>query len=217
MGISLISLYNDFLTLLNKNNGEYVSPEEFVSYVKLANEEMYNEFLGRKNLRKTVYGNNSITDNRLNVFRTKSGNIPYDPETKEITVPTDCKHIRSVTDNYGNPILYQDDNRFNMLRKDSTVNLRDTSFYKEEGLALEVLTEMPISHVVIHYLRDPKEPKLPYTIVDREIVFDTVGVVDLEWDKDQTGNILSRVLVWSGVTLRDGMMTQIGRIKQAEE
>jgi len=217
MAISSVELYNDLLFILNKNNSEYISPEEFVKMATKASNDLYNDYLGKRNVRRSVYGHNNITDARLNVFRRKTPSIIYDSATGMIPVPEDCKHIRSITDNFGDALLYQDDNRFYMLKKDSTVDLQRNVYYKEEGDQLETLTDKNISSVVIHYLKKPNTPKLPYTVVDREIVFDTNNVVDLEWEEDEESNLLNRMMIASGIVIKDNTLLQIGRINKSEE
>lgn len=217
MEVSTVQLYKDLLTILNKNNSEYISPEEFIRYLILSSDDMYNEYLGRRTARRSVYGHNNITDARLNPFRVSTPVIMYNPNDPKISVPEDCKHIRSVTDDFGDSVIYQDDNRFNMLRRDSTVNLDQEAYYKEEGSYLEVLTRKPISEVTIQYLKTPRTPTLVYTEEDRELVFDEVNSVNLEWDSDQTYNLLNRLMILAGLTIKDTTTMQIGRINKSEE
>lgn len=216
--VSSISLYKILLTILNKNNSEYISPEEFIQLLVMSSDDMYNDYLGRKTARRSVYGHNSITDGRLAPFREKSPVLPYNASVPTINVPKNCRHIRSVTDNFGAGAVYQDDNRFNMLRKDTNVDLKRTVYYKEEASKkLEILTEKPVSSFTLEYLRDPSVPTLPYTIVDREMVFDESTAVNLEWDSDQTSNLLNRLMVYAGVVVDDNTVLQIGRINKSEE
>lgn len=217
MAISSIELYEDLQFLLNKNNSEYISPEEFERICAIASEDLFRDYLGDRNVRRSVYGNNSITDARLNVFKVTTPPIVYNPTVRTVPVPSDCRHIRSVTDESGNVIKYQDDNRFYMLSKDSTVDLERDAFYKEEMKYLEIATKRNMAQVIIQYLKKPDAPKLPYDFVDREIVFRTSEVVDLEWDTQEKSNLLNRLLILSGITIRDTMVTQIGRINKSEE
>lgn len=217
MEISIKSLYSTFLNILNKNNSEYISPEEFVDYLTLSSEDMYNDYLGNRNTRRTVFGSNSITDARLNPFKVTTPLLPYDPVTREVSKPELCKHITDVVDDSGSVIMYQDDNRFAMLRRDTNVDLNLEVYYREKRSTLEVLTRKPISGIVITYLKEPRKPKLPYTIVDREIVITDSGVVNVEWDEGQAPNLLNRMLVYAGITLKDATVMQIGRLNKSEE
>lgn len=217
MAISSKELYEDFLFVINKNNSEYVSPEEAMRLADLASNDLYKDYLGDRNARRAVYGHNSITDHRLNVFRRSTDPIPYNRATRQIPVPEDCKHIRSVTDNDGMPAKYQDDNRFYMLRRDPTTDLKNNCYYKEENNHLEFSTDKPVVDFTIQYLKTPNRPELPYTIVDREIVYDDANVVDLEWSRDEKSAILNRMLIFGGIVIRDMNIAQVGRINKSEE
>lgn len=217
MAISTKSLYEDLLFMLNKNNGEYVSPEEFLRLLIMASDDLYKEYLGRKTVRRAVYGHNSITDARLNVFRVSTDPIPYNKTVRTVDIPEDCRHIRSVIDELGDPLKYQDDNRFYMLSRDSTVNLTKEAYYKEEGTHLEIATKKDIREITIQYLKSPRKPELPYTFVEGDIVFNDSGIVDIEWSEEETANLLNRILIYTGVVLRDNTVVQTGRTQKAEE
>jgi hypothetical protein len=72
-----------------------------------------------------------------------------------------------------------------------------------------VLNPVAITSVDFSYWRWPIDPIFQYTIQDGYITYDAANSVEFEFPKDEHLTIVSMILKWVGVNLREGELVQI--------
>lgn len=217
---SIKLIYDTVTDLLDKNNGKFITADEFNRYVKLASLELFDECIGATNKNidgrtLVAYGRNQNTDKRLEPFRRGSTEAVVDGE---VSLPSDCAKITAVVTSKTRPkaLIRIDEDRLGMLFDNPLREPNeDDIYYLEERGTLQVFGI--IDSVYIQYLKTPTDPL--YAEVDTTItagnrtvtrkVFDPSSSVDLEWNEREAMDIVRRVLVKIGIPIKDGFLEQI--------
>lgn len=217
---SIKLIYDTVTDLLDKNNGKFITADEFNRYVKLASLELFDECIGATNKNidgrtLVAYGRNQNTDKRLEPFRRGSTETVVDGE---VSLPSDCAKITAVVTSKARPkaLIRIDEDRLGMLFDNPLREPNeDDIYYLEERGTLQVFGI--IDSVYIQYLKTPTDPL--YAEVDTTItagnrtvtrkVFDPSSSVDLEWNEREAMDIVRRVLVKIGIPIKDGFLEQI--------
>src|SRR5690606_38918599 len=105
-------LVND---LLSKNNGVYLTPDEYNRYAEVASNEYFDSVVGGKVSSRSVYGINRTLDRRLKEFRRVA---PLPVEDGQVDLPEDCELLTAVYTNDYIPLRPTDEDRFAKLIQD---------------------------------------------------------------------------------------------------
>src|SRR5690606_39369954 len=102
---SIKLIYETVTDLLDKNNGKFITVEEFNRYVKLGSLELFDECIGATNKNidgrtLVAYGRNQNTDKRLEPFRR---GVSLSVVGGEVTLPSDCAKISAVVTSKNRP------------------------------------------------------------------------------------------------------------------
>ena len=192
MPILIDTNYKYVNDLLSKNNGVYISPDEYERYGYTASLEMFDDFTGIKTTPKITYGKNRLVDSRLNPFK-KRVNLSFSGEY--LDKPTNLKYITAVytSELLPTPIKPIDEDR----------KLR---LLGNENLA-----------VWAEYLERPSPIKWNYTIVDGRAVYNPTGSVNYQWDVSETQELTNRILLKAGMSMKDIMAIQVAGNSIAQE
>lgn len=212
--ISVKDNYKLLNDLLSKNNGQYISPEEYGRYATLASNELFDELRGNKNQNRSTYGRNRTLDARLNPFKK---NITATFAAGLYTKPTDLVQITALYTSTFIPVKPVDEDRIATLMNDPLASPNATDkYYVEEYLKLRLLTDTALV-CTIEYLAKPATIIYAYTVVGRSAVFNQTGTVDFEWDKNMEMELTTRILGYMGLSMKDGFITQVSNNNLTKE
>lgn len=202
MPILIDTNYKYINDLLSKNNGVYISPEEYERYGYTASLEMFDDFLGSKTTPRINYGKNRLVDGRLNPFR-KRVSLAFTGEY--LTKPTNLKYITAVYTTGAIPIPVKpiDEDRYAMVFNDPLASPNDEDiYYIEEESRLRLLGDDALS-VWVEYLERPLPIKYNYTEVNGRAVYNPTGSIHYQWDISETQELSNRILLKAGLSMKD--------------
>lgn len=204
-------LVND---LLSKNNGVYLTPDEYNRYAEIASLEYFDTLVGSKNTNRSVYGINRTLDRRLKEFREVAPTLVEDGVAE---LPDNCELLTAVyTDDYI-PLRQTDEDRFARLMQDPLASpTEDDPVYKEINEYIEVFPET-LPSVTIEYLRKPLSPKYAYTVENRRAVYNPTNSVHFEWNKRDESELTMRILQLCGISVGSPELLQVGLAKQQND
>lgn len=208
--ISVESNYKLVIDLLSKNNSQTISPQEYVRYGILAQNDLFDVLRGSENQMKTTYGRNRKLDERLNPFRVSA---PITFASKLATKPTGYAQITAVYTNAFEPVRPIDESRLGMITKDP---LADDYYYGETATQLTLVKGTDFTGT-IEYLRRPVDIAYGYTIVNGRAVFNSTGTVNFEWDKNLEMELTTRILQYAGLSIGSQLAIQYTQAKQQTE
>lgn len=203
--------------LLSKNNGVYITPEEYNRYAELASNDLFDKLVGAKNNNSTAYGINRTLDRRLMPFR----RVDIVPVVGGVAnEPADSALIRSVyyfLNGTPKPLRVVDEDRFAKLFDDPFAKpTEEEPVYIEDNLSIRVYPET-ITELTIEYLKRPVAPVYAYTEVNRRPLYDAVNSINFDWDKREEAELTMRILQYAGVSMTNGQVVQYTEAKQAQE
>src|SRR5699024_2836021 len=190
--ISIKTVNDLVLDILDKNNGKYLTGEEVTRLVNISSQELFDELVGITNKKldgrtNVVYGKSQNTDRRLNPFRT---NVTIPVVSVEALLPSDCGKITSVIISRDMPVALKriEEDRLGMIYGNTLREHNDEEmYYLEDTEVLQILGAL--DSVNVKYLKRPS-PAL-YEKKDETItagsrtvvrkVYDEDNSVDLEW------------------------------------
>ena len=204
-------LVND---LLSKNNGMYVTPDQYNRFAELAVNQYFTSITGKKVGTRSAYGLNRTLDRRLNdlkeeEFLTLTGGVVSIPDSVEIITAL-------ITQDFI-PIRSTDEDRIARVMQDplSEPTDDDPVFIESNGVLNVYPTNIPT--VEIRYLRKPNSPLYGYTVVNGRAVYDESTSVHIDFPKTCEGEITMRILQYLGLTMGSGDITNFAMSKQGEE
>lgn len=202
--------------LLSKNNGVYISPDEYERYGYTASLEMFDDFLGIKTTPRVTYGKSRLIDSRLNPFR-KRVNLSFSGEY--LDKPTNLRHITAVytSELLPTPIKPIDEDRYAMVFKDPLSSPNDDDiYYIEETDKLRLLGNENLA-VWVEYLERPSPIKWNYTLTNGRPVYNSTGSVNYQWDISETQELTNRILLKAGMSMKDVLSIQTASNGIAQE
>lgn len=226
--ISIKTVNDLVLDILDKNNGKYLTGEEVTRLVNISSQELFDELVGITNKKldgrtNVVYGKSQNTDRRLNPFRT-TVTIPV--VSGEALLPSDCGKITSVLISRDMPVALKriDEDRLGMIYGNPLREPNDEEmYYLEDTEGLQILGALDSVHV--KYLKRPSpalyaEKDETITAGSRTVVrkvYDEDNSVDLEWGEGETLDIVNRVLAKVSIPLRDQFLSQQVQVAKINE
>lgn len=212
--ISVKENYELVQDLISKNNGVFVSPQEYSRYATLASNDLFDTLRGNKNQNRATYGRNRTLDARLNPFRRTA---PFTFTGAYLDKPEDLAQITALYTSTFIPIKPTDEDRIAMVMQDplASPNAED-KYYIEEEDRLRLLGEVNLTGT-IEYLAKPKNIVYGFTTVNRRPVFNQATSVDFEWDKNMEMEIVNRILSYIGLSMKDAFITQVANNNKVQE
>lgn len=194
--------------LCAKNGHGLPSVPDFNHYANLANTDLFNYYanpqktIGQqgKPAPKTTVGFNKLTDGVLKPFL-KTATVAV--TAGEATVPTDLEVMDTMR--YGSVAVdWVAQHRVSSYLT-STIDIPTTDYpiYTDTATTFKIYPNT-IASVEVVYLKTPVKVDWKYTLVSGRPVYDATGTVNFEWNASQKLNLITRILGYAGVQIRDG-------------
>lgn len=210
------------LSVANKNNFGYISPEDFNLYAKQAQIDMfedyfyqYNQWIVKQNARVSGSGYADIVKNIedvIDIFVTESTiNSPF-------ILPPDLYFINRVR--FGNKEV-------DRVTHDKVLNLISSNLTSPSVLypvytsAEKVLTVYPstIDSVKVQYIRTPRDPKWTYSSLSGgQPMFNqsALDYQDFELPKRDEPLLVAKILEYAGISIREADLNVFGNTEETK-
>lgn len=219
------SVRSTVLSVLNKENRGYITPDDFNLFAKQAQLEIfenyfeeYTNWISKSLVRRSHadYGDMpKLLREKIDVF-SAYGNMSYDNGTKLFSLPNDGYRLNTVV--YNNteieevfksqlPYLYM---------SDMTAPSVTFPMYIRLGAKVEVHPSSIISNVKAYYIRKPKDPKWTYNTVLGNPMFNisATDYQDFEVHPSDETNLVLKILEYAGLSIREAEVNQILQNKE---
>lgn len=186
------------LMLADKHQTAVPTPEELDALLHQAQLFVFREYF-------KVYEETQVIHTALNPFRMSSG---FTTTNNEYHFPADLEYVTGIVAHISSP---------------NSANRRAVKVYKEDELGdalassvRPVSIDWPIAVITggklrfypdgthagsIFWLRTPIEPKFNYTQSGRQVMYNQVGSVDLEWADAYVADVVLKTLELLGISL----------------
>jgi len=226
MAVNVDTVYKTVLSILNKEQRGYMTPSEFNKTAAHVQLEIFNEYLDTLNalLKNPQYDLNyankiSSLDEKLAIFKsetTLSQNV-----SGLFVVPDTVIEIGSVVYNSIEIERLQKSEFYNINKSDLTKPSINYPVYLYEGNSMKIYPTTITSNVLVNFIRIPIDPTWGFALGSRgQYVFDPSTSVskNFELHEKERTNIVMRILMYSGVIIKDQQIVQMAAQQvQAEQ
>ena len=222
MAVSVDTVYQRVLAILNKEQRGYLTPAEYNLFANQAQLDIFEQYFYDLNQFSRLPGNITeysdmvdILEEKISIFETLGTTTyanNYWPE------PADLYRLGSVVYNGSevehvnkNEYLYITSSPLSKPTNDFPIYTRDTSGIKVYG-ASEITTD-----VTFQYVKKPAKVIWNYTEVNGEALYNANGAVDFELHEAEETDLVIKILQLAGVLIKDPSVYQIGSTEEAKD
>ena len=211
---------NTVLSVLNKENRGFLTPAQFNSYAKHAQQLIFNQYLSEYSRMLTAKNARQISSEFLDRSEVMQRKLEAFTEESSVAItvgkynkPSDLQYLVAIR--YGNIEVEQvsrDKERF-LINSNLTAPSSNYPVFVDERLAVTLHPSTLTSNLTFIYLRNPKDPKWTYNTVGENPVFNQSAsdYQDFELDGTETVPLVIEILKLAGVTIREGEVTQVAQ------
>jgi hypothetical protein len=208
------SVRNTVLSIINKNNNGFITPEEFNSFAKQAQLEIFDQYCTdfKKSKISDVTGietggYSDVTkqiDQTLDYF-SKNEDLVYDNIAGKFSLPAEF-YLMNVLYYNGKEIQHVNQEKlYYLLNSNLTAPTELYPSYVMQGNQVKVYPTTIQDNVEIFYLRYPKDPKWTYTMVNGSPLFNqsALDYQDFELSIADFPQLVLKICQYAGVSIRE--------------
>ena len=208
------SVRNTVMSIINKDNNGYITPEEFNSFAKQAQLEIFNQyFVDFKNSKLADFkgmessGYSDVTkqmDQTIDYF-SKNVNLVYNSTTQTFAMPSNWFLLNALYYNQ-KEIEHADQLKvYKLLQSNLTAPNELYPAYVMQGDSLTVYPLTITSGVETYYVRFPYDPKWTYTVVNGSPLFNQSAndYQDFELTDSDFPKLVVKICEYAGTSIRE--------------
>jgi len=218
--ISIDTVYQRVLAILNKENRGYVTPQEFNLFANQAQLEIFEQYFFDLNQYMRLKDNNTeyaqlynLVDEKVSLFKTY-GALSY--SAGKFSLPSDLHKLGTVI--YNNQEIEQVDRKqlldylSSKLTQPTILNpiyVRDTT--------LEVYPATINSGVNATYIKKPITVEWAYTNVNGNAMYNAGNSQNFELHESEETTLVIKVLLYAGISIKDASISQTADAKETKK
>ena len=208
------SVRNTVMSILNKDNNGYITPEEFNSFAKQAQLEIFNQyFVDFKNSKLEDFkgmessGYSDITkqiDQTIDYF-SKNVSLVYDSPSQTFAMPADWFLLNALYYNQKEVEHVDQRNVYKLLQSNLTAPNTLYPAYVMQGDNMTIYPLTIIADVETYYVRYPYDPKWTYTLVNGSPLFNQSAgdYQDFELTESDFPKLVIKICEYAGTSIRE--------------
>ena len=236
MAVSVDTVYQRVLAILNKEQRGYVTPQEFNLFANQAQLDIFEQYFYDINQYGRVPGNDTafsdmlnILNEKINLFETNAamtynaslywqtpanlyrlGTIVYaNTVTSKSLYPTPNTVVNTTTLVEAERINYNEYLMINQSEYLKPTNSRPVFVASTDGYKVYGAAGELITGVTCNYIKNPAEVAWGYQIVYGEALYDATTSVDFELHDSEETELVVKILEFAGLVVKDIQMYQI--------
>ena len=220
------SVRQTVLNILNKDNNGYITPDEFNTFAKQAQLEIFNQyFYDFKNSKlkdmkgMETGGYSDVTkqiDQTIDYF---SKNVPlvYDALAGTFAMPADWFLLNVLYYNGKEVTHVNQEKLYYLLNSNLTAPTTLYPTYVLQGDNITVYPNTIINNIETYYVRYPYDPKWTYTVVNGSPLFNQSAndYQDFELTPSDFPKLVIKICEYAGVSIREQEVVQAAKQEEA--
>jgi hypothetical protein len=240
MAINVDTVYKTVLSILNKEQRGYMTPDEFNKVATQVQLEIFESYFDDLNQQLRISQSNTEyadrqknIDNMISIFKT-FGNCTF--STDHFTVPTNLHKIGTV--------IYKDEIEVERVQKDQLLYLnlspltkptKNFPVYLYENATLGAVGTTPTlpriyvypkditNDISVSYIRKPNDVIWAYTGLggapwtSGPYIYYPANSIQFDLDASEQTNVIIKILLYAGVIIRDPEIVQVAAQKSQQE
>ena len=236
MAVSVDTVYQRVLAILNKEQRGYVTPQEFNLFANQAQLDIFEQYFYDINQFGRVPGNDTEFSDMLNILNEKinlfeaNGAMTYNASfywqtpadlyrlgtivygntvTSKSLYPTPNTVVNTTTLVEAERINYNEYLMINQSEYLKPTNSRPVFVASTDGYKVYGAAGELITGVTCNYIKNPAEAVWGYQIVYGEALYDATTSVDFELHDSEETELVVKILEFAGLVVKDIQMYQI--------
>lgn len=220
------SVRQTVMNILNKDNNGYITPDEFNTFAKQAQLEIFNQyFYDFKNSKlkdmkgMETGGYSDVTkqiDQTIDYF---SKNVPlvYDALAGTFAMPADWFLLNVLYYNGKEVTHVNQEKLYYLLNSNLTAPTTLYPTYVLQGDNITVYPNTIINNIETYYVRYPYDPKWTYTVVNGSPLFNQSAndYQDFELTPSDFPKLVIKICEYAGVSIREQEVVQAAKQEEA--
>lgn len=215
MAVSVDTVYQRVLAILNKEQRGYVTPQEFNLFANQAQMDIFEQYFYDINQFGRLHGNDTeysdmlnILNEKINIFE-KNGSMTY--SSNYWSEPSDLYRMGTIIYNNieaerinANEYLYINASPLTKPTNDRPIFVASSSGYKVYGA--NELT----SGVSCNYIKKPAAVNWAYTKVNGQAQYNSTNATDFELHISEETELVFKILQLAGLSIKELQVYQLG-------
>jgi hypothetical protein len=221
MAISVNTVYRTVLLIINKEQRGYLTPDEFNRTAAQVQLELFNEYFEDLNQQLRVPGNDSEYSDRIKNLEEKisifqdSGNCSYTVNWFDLPTLTSPYEFYKL-----GTVIYKDEKEVQYVQPNELLEINLSPItkpslywpvYTYKNFKIMVYPKTITSDISCTYIRKPLDPIWNFTSTPPayQYTYDPNGSQDFELHHTEQTNLITRILLYSGIVIKDPQIVQI--------
>jgi hypothetical protein len=215
--VNVNTVYRTVLLIINKEQRGYITPDEFNRTAAQVQLEIFNEYFEDLTQQLRISSNDSEYSNRIKnlqekiaIFQT-DGTCSYSAGSFSIPAATDFYKLGTVIYNDEKEIQYVQPNELLELNL-SPITKPSTYWpvYTYKDFVINVYPKTITSGITCTYVRKPADPVWNFTLgLNQQYIYDPQASIQFELHPIEQTNLITRILLYSGIVIKDPQIIQI--------
>jgi hypothetical protein len=217
MAISVDTVYRTVLLIINKEQRGYITPDEFNKTATQVQLEIFNDYFDSLNQQIRIPDNDTEYADRVKNLQQKIAIFQTDGACAPIAGGF---NIPAVNDFYKlGTVIYNDDKEVQYVQPNELLELnlspitKPTKYwpvYTFKDFIIKVYPTTITSGITCTYVRKPADPVWNFTLgPNQQYIYDALSSVQFELHPIEQTNLITRILLYSGVVIKDPQIVQI--------
>lgn len=217
MAVSVDTVYRTVLLILNKEQRGYMTPDEFNKTATQVQLEIFNEYFDNLNQQIRIPDNDTEYADRVKnlqekiaIFQT-DGTCVFSVDHFDIPTATDFYKLGTVIYNDDKEVQYVQPNE--LLELNLSPITKPTKYwpvYTYKDFIIKVYPTTITSGITCTYIRKPANPVWNFTLgPNQQYIYDATSSVQFELHPIEQTNLITRILLYSGIVIKDPQIVQI--------
>jgi hypothetical protein len=217
MAISVDTVYRTVLLIINKEQRGYITPDEFNKTATQVQLEIFNEYFDNLNQQIRIPDNDTEYADRVKNLQEKIAIFQTEGVCPPIAGGFD---IPTATDFYKlGTVIYNDDKEVQYVQPNELLELnlspitKPTKYwpvYTYKDFVIKVYPTTITTGITCTYIRKPANPVWNFTLgTNQQYIYDATSSVQFELHPIEQTNLITRILLYSGIVIKDPQIVQI--------
>lgn len=223
MAVNVNTVYRTVLLILNKEQRGYLTPDEFNKTAAQVQLEMFNEYFEDLNQHLRIQGNDTEYADRVKNLEEKiaifqeEAPCTYSAGSFQLSIPTSSpqKELYKL-----GTVIYKNEKEVQYVQPNELLELNLSPItkpslywpvytYKDFNIKVYPITITGNNVISCTYLRKPYDPIWNFALgSNNQYVYDPLTSVNFDLHPTEQTNIIIRILLYSGVIIKDPQIVQ---------
>ena len=215
MAIKVDTVYQVVLSILNKEQRGYLSPEKFNLFANQAQLDIFEQYFYDIDMYEKRFGNMTDYSDMLELLYDKISIFEKSATLSVVggvySLPADLYRVGPLFYN-GNEIEQVTKKQYHYYNLSPTAGATDDFpiyIRDENGIKVMGASEFTTQDVEMYYIKQPSTVIWNYTKVSNNALYNAVGSVDFEIHQSDTIELVLKILALAGVEVRELQVFQL--------